>query len=207
MVNFHSWIHSNKHSAYQILACILLHTCLSVVVVSRLGSCTVILLFEMHRHYPLQVKEAIRKERHKNQMETRKTLNKLRSGAGAGTGPGATAHTTGGGFGMIVGPDGQLQPATTMSQKLGMFPPLNVKGANLHLIEPRKPSELALSEVQKVTIDALVCAVEVTMVTSCPLEMSFYSISLVCSRIGMYRYGALLGIRVPASYLLLYPLL
>jgi hypothetical protein len=38
-----------------------------------------------------------------------------------------------------------------MSQKLGMFPPLNVKGANLHLIEPRKPSELALSDVQKVT--------------------------------------------------------
>jgi hypothetical protein len=34
----------------------------------------------------LQVKEAIRKERHKNQMETRKTLNKLRSGAGATTG-------------------------------------------------------------------------------------------------------------------------
>jgi hypothetical protein len=32
------------------------------------------------------VKEAIRKERHKNQMETRKTLNKLRSGAGATTG-------------------------------------------------------------------------------------------------------------------------
>jgi hypothetical protein len=47
--------------------------------------------------------------------------------------------------------DGQPQQALTMSQKLGMFPPLNVKGANLHLIEPRKPSELALSDVQKVT--------------------------------------------------------
>jgi len=33
-----------------------------------------------------------------------------------------------------------------------MFPPLNVKGANLHLIEPRKPSELALADVQKVGV-------------------------------------------------------
>lgn len=75
-----------------------------------------------------QVKEAIRKERHKNQMETRKTLNKLRSGAGAGGDP--------------------LQQS--MSQKLGMFPPLNVKGTNLHLLEPRKPTELHLSDIQKV---------------------------------------------------------
>lgn len=61
-------------------------------------------------------------------METRKTLNKLRSGAGAGGDP--------------------LQQS--MSQKLGMFPPLNVKGANLHLLEPRKPTELHLSDIQKV---------------------------------------------------------
>jgi len=39
----------------------------------------------------LQVKEVIRKERHKNQQETRRALNKLRSGAGT------TAATTGGG--------------------------------------------------------------------------------------------------------------
>ena len=31
-----------------------------------------------------------------------------------------------------------------------MFPPLNVKGANLHLIEPRKPSDLPLADIQKV---------------------------------------------------------
>lgn len=32
-----------------------------------------------------------------------------------------------------------------------MFPPLNVKGANLHLIEPRKPSDLPLADIQKVS--------------------------------------------------------
>jgi hypothetical protein len=86
----------------------------------------------------LQVKEVIRKERHKNQMETRKTLNKLRGGAG-GTLP--------------TGTEGQ----PTMSQRLGMFPPLNVKGANLHLIEQRKPSELAMSDVQKVSVNFGFC--------------------------------------------------
>ena len=80
------------------------------------------------------MKEAIRKERHKNQMETRKALNKMRSGGGAATGSAGTAEGR----------------PLSMSQKLGMFPPLNVKGSNLHLIEPRKPSELALSDVQKV---------------------------------------------------------
>ncbi len=77
------------------------------------------------------MKEVIRKERHKSQMETRKTLNKLRSGAG----------------GTLPAP-GDGQP--TMSQRLGIFPPLNIKGANLHLIEPRKPSELAMSDIQQV---------------------------------------------------------
>ena len=83
----------------------------------------------------IQVKEAIRKERHKNQMETRKTLNKMRSGGGGG----------GGSHDPLAG--GNNIP---LSQKLGMFPPLNVKGANLHLVEPRQPSQLANIEMKKV---------------------------------------------------------
>lgn len=77
-------------------------------------------------------------------MDARKTLNKLRSGGGTtATAPGTG---TGGGGGFGVPPEG----GQTASQKLGLFPPLNVKGTNLHLIEPRKPSELAMSDVQKV---------------------------------------------------------
>lgn len=86
----------------------------------------------------LQVKEVIKKERHKSQQDTRKALNKLRSGTGlllAGTPAEA----------LLQGGTGKGQSA--------MFPPLNVKGANLHLLEPRQPSDLPLADIQKVSFN------------------------------------------------------
>jgi hypothetical protein len=74
----------------------------------------------------LQVKDVIRKERHLSAIETRKVMNKLRSGTGGNP---AAGPTKAGGV---------------------VFPPLNVKGANMHLMEPRNPSELQAIDVQKV---------------------------------------------------------
>ena len=76
------------------------------------------------------MKEAIQKQRHINEIEARKTAIKLRGGHGA------------------ITDNGQ---ATGPGQRTGiMFPPLTIKAANLHLMEPRKPSDLPLAEVQKV---------------------------------------------------------
>lgn len=84
-------------------------------------------------YYAQQVKEAIKKERHKSQQDTRKALNKLRSGTGL----------------LLAGTPAEalLQSRTGQS---AMFPPLNIKGANLHLVEPRKPSDLPMADIQKV---------------------------------------------------------
>uniref|UniRef100_A0A7S3M0U4 Coiled-coil domain-containing protein 176 n=1 Tax=Spumella elongata TaxID=89044 RepID=A0A7S3M0U4_9STRA len=96
-----------------------------------------------------EVKEVIRKERHRNQQETRRALNKLKSGAGvlaATAGP-----TTNPELDLLMG-----RTAPTLNNNGGaMFPPLNVKGANLHLIEPRKPSDLPLADIQKLSIKDL----------------------------------------------------
>ena len=82
------------------------------------------------------MKEVIRKERHLSQQETRKALNKLRSGAGAG--------------GMAAAASAAITAGANQKAGTAMFPPLNVKGANLHLIEPRQPSDLPLADIQKV---------------------------------------------------------
>ncbi|KAJ1400932.1 hypothetical protein B484DRAFT_339101 [Ochromonadaceae sp. CCMP2298] len=85
-----------------------------------------------------EVKEMIRKERQLSQAETRRALHKLSSGAGGGR------SSVGSGV-----PEGGVSGRSTM------FPVLNVKGANLHMIEPRKPSDLRLAEMPQVSIREL----------------------------------------------------
>ncbi len=76
-----------------------------------------------------EVKEVVARERQKKTaQETRAMQNKLRGGAGA----------TGG------------------EQKGGIFPPLNIKSANLHMLERKAPSSaLQLGELGRVAIQDL----------------------------------------------------
>jgi len=81
-----------------------------------------------------EVKEVIKKERQLNRRDEKKALIQLRSGKGLGgaTGDGNNARS-----------------------KEAMFPPLDIKGSNLHLMETRTASNLQNMNVSKVTLKDL----------------------------------------------------
>ena len=64
-----------------------------------------------------EVKDLVRKEKQRTAVETKIVLNKLRAGAGSGSGSGG-------------------------GKRAVAFPPLNVKGANLHHLDARDASQL-----------------------------------------------------------------
>lgn len=75
-----------------------------------------------------EVKDIIRKEKQRSAIETKVVLNRLRSGSG----------TTGAGGGD--------------TKRSVAFPPLNVKGPNLHHLDGRAQSELPLNALEQVNI-------------------------------------------------------
>lgn len=74
-----------------------------------------------------EVKDIIRKEKQRTLVETKVVLNRLRSGSGT-AGAGGTKRSS------------------------VAFPPLNVKGPNLHHLDGRTPSELPMNAMESVNI-------------------------------------------------------
>lgn len=72
-----------------------------------------------------EVKDIIRKEKQRTLVETKVVLNRLRSGSGVGVGGGT---------------------------KSVAFPPLKVRGPNLHHLDGRTPSELPMNALENVNI-------------------------------------------------------